>query len=163
MKQICPTGLIFVLLIHLGGCGVYSFSSSGKAPFESLNVAQFENNTLEYQLSDQLTDAVVDAFIRDNTVEIKEPSRAEAVMNGTVVSYRRDPYTYDQSDNVSEYAVKVAVHIKVVKSDSEDIVWEKEFYAEGIYDAFAETEEDGQERVVTQITGDILSSTTKSW
>jgi hypothetical protein len=154
------TGL---LILFAGGCGVYSFSSSGKAPFESLNVAQFENKTMEYQLADQLTDAIVDAFIRDNIVEIKEPSRAEAVMNGTVVSYRRDPYTYDQSDNVSQYAVKVAVHVKVSKSDSEDMIWEKEFYAEGIYDALTETEDDGQQRVVNLLTEDILNSTTKSW
>jgi hypothetical protein len=163
MKLISLLTLSGIICLLTGGCGVYSLSSSGKAPFASLNIAQFENNTLEYQLSDQLTDAVVDAFIRDNIVEIKEPSRAEAVMNGNVVSYRRDPYTYDQSDNVSEYAVKVAVQVKVAKSDSEDIIWEKEFYAEGIYDALTESEEDGQKRVVVLLTEDILSATTKSW
>jgi outer membrane lipopolysaccharide assembly protein LptE/RlpB len=163
MKLIGTISLLIMLLINISGCGVYSFSSSGKAPFESLHVTQFENNTIEYQLSDLLTVAVVEAFIHDNTVEIKESSRAEAIMKGTVVSYRRDPYTYDQSDEVSEYAVKVAVHIKVVKSDSEEIIWEKEFYTEGIYDALAETEVDGQKRAAAQITGDIISSTTKSW
>jgi hypothetical protein len=55
------------------------------------------------------------------------------------------------------------VKIKVVKSDSEDIIWEEDFYAEGIYEAGTETEEDGQNRVVSLLTSDILNHTTKSW
>jgi len=147
----------------MAGCGVYSFSSSGKAAFESLHVNQFENRTIEYQLADRLTDAVVDAFIRDNTVTIMEPSQAEAVMNGTVVSYRREAYTYDQQDIVTEYAVKVGLNIKVVKSESDEVIWEKEFFGQGVYDANTETEEDGQNRVITLLTADIMSFTTKSW
>lgn len=159
------TGVIVIGAVWLAvaGCGVYSFSAAGKSGFTSVNIGQFENNTIEYQLSDRLTDAVIDAFIQDNTVQVKEAARAEAVMNGTVVSYRRDPYTYDQEDIVSEYAVKVTVRIKVVKAGSEDVIWEKDFYAEGIYNALEETEEDGQERAIALLTADILDQTTKSW
>jgi len=163
MKATLYIILIIALSGMIAGCGVYSFSASGKAAFESLHVTQFENRTIEYQLADRLTDAVVDAFIQDNTVTIMEPSQAEAVMNGTMVGYRREPYTYDQQDIVSEYAVKVALQVKVVKSDTEDIIWEKEFFAQGVYDANTETEEDGQQRVVTLLTADIMSFTTKSW
>ena len=152
-----------ILLTLLIGCGVYSFSPSGKPAFESVNVPQFENNTIEYQLSDKLTDAIVDAFIRDNTVKILEASRAEAVMLGTVTNYRRDPYTYDQEDVVTEYVVKVNIHIKVVKASTEDIFWEQDFYAQGIYKSEEETEEDGQNRAITILTADIMDRTTKSW
>jgi len=163
MKRLSAIALILVLPALVGGCGVYSFSASGKAAFETLNIPQFENNTIEYQLSDRLTDGLIDAFITDNNVEITEQSRAEAIMNGTVVSYRRDPYTYTQDDIVTEYAVKVTVNVKVFKTGTEDIIWEEDFYAEGIYDANAETEEDGQDRVITLLTSDILNHTTKSW
>jgi len=155
--------MVGACLSALCGCGVYSFSGAGKAPFASVNVAQFENTTIEYQLADRLTDAVVDAFIRDNTVQVREPSRAEAVMNGTVIGYRRDAYTYDQQDNVKEYAVKVSVHVKVVKAGSDEVIWEKDFYAEGVYDAAAETEDDGQGRAISLLTADIVNQTTKSW
>jgi len=155
--------IIGLCLAALCGCGVYSFSGAGKAPFASVNIAQFENTTIEYQLADRLTDAVVDAFIRDNTVQVREPAKAEALMNGTVVGYRRDPYTYDQQDIVSQYAVKVSVHVKVVKANAEDVIWEKDFYAEGVYDANKETEADGQTRAITLLTANILDQTTKSW
>lgn len=155
--------IIGLCLAVVSGCGVYSFSGAGKAPFASLTVSPFANNTIEYELGDRLTDAVVDAFIRENLVKIVEPSRAEAVMDGTIVSYRRDPYTYDQQDNVSQYAVKVSVKVKVLKSESEDIIWEKDFYAEGVYNVDTEAEEDGQTRAITLLTEDIVNNTTKSW
>jgi len=155
--------ILGVCLAVVSGCGVYSFSGAGKAPFETLNVSPFANNTIEYEMGDRLTDAVVDAFIRENLVKIVEPARAEAVMDGTVEGYRRDPYTYDEQDNVSQYAVKVSVRVKVLKPESEDIIWEKEFYAEGVYDVDTETEEDGQARAVTLLTADIVNNTTKSW
>lgn len=155
--------IIGLCLAVVSGCGVYSFSGAGKAPFATLTVSPFANNTIEYELGDRLTDAVVDAFIRENLVKIVEPSRAEAVMDGTIVSYRRDPYTYDQQDNVSQYAVKVSVKVKVVKSESEDTIWEKDFYAEGVYNVDTETEGDGQTRAITLLTTDIVNNTTKSW
>jgi hypothetical protein len=145
------------------GCGVYSFSPSSKPPFESINVPQFENNTIEYQLSDRLTDAVIDGFIRENLVKVQEASQAEAILYGTVANYRRDPYTYDQEDIVTEYAVKVTVRVKVTRANSEDVVWEDDFYAQGIYNANEESEEDGQNRAISLITSDIMDRTTKSW
>ena len=162
MRLICLAGSV-ILLLALCGCGVYSFSAGGKAPFSSINVAPFENNTREFLLGDRLTDAVVEAFINDNSVQIKEQSRAEAFMNGTVLSYLRQAHTYDKQDNVESYTIKVSVRIKVVKANTEDVIWEDDFFAEGIYNALTEVEEDGQSRVIARLTNDIINYATKSW
>jgi hypothetical protein len=156
-------GILLGLTLTSAGCGVYSFSAAGKAPFSSIAVAQFDNKTPEYQLADRLTDAVVDAFIRDNTIPVKDMSRAEAVLYGSVNNYRRDAYTFNQADVVKEYAVKVTVHVKVVKNGLEDVYWEEDFFAQGIYNADTETEDDGQTRAIEQLTTAILDHTTKSW
>lgn len=162
MTWLCRVLCVFLVLPAMG-CGVYSFSSGGKAPFYSVAVLQFENTTPEYQLSDRLTDGVVDAFIRDNTVQVREKDRADAVLVGSVIGYRRDPYTYDQADVVKEYAVKVTIHVKVVKAGSDDVIWEEDFFAQGVYDANAESENDGQNRAIALLTANILDRTTKNW
>jgi outer membrane lipopolysaccharide assembly protein LptE/RlpB len=162
MKSIIQIAL-FTLTAILAGCGVYSFSPGGKSLFESVNISQFENKTIEYQLADRLTDAVVDAFIKDNTIKVREASKADAILTGTLSGYRRDPYTYDKEDVVTEYVVKVSISVKVVKANSEDVIWEEEFFAQGVYDAIDETEEVGQDRAVTLLTSDIMDRTTKSW
>jgi len=148
----------------IAGCGVYSFSSSSKPPFESINGVPFENETLEGQsVVDPLTNAVINAFILDNTVKIRDASQAEAIMTGTLRSYHRDPYTYDKEDIVTKYAVKISLHVKVVKAKTEDVIWEDDFFAEGAYDAVSETEETGQEKAIALLTEDILNKVTKSW
>lgn len=163
MKNLCVVILAGVTTM-MAGCGVYSFSSSSKPAFESVNVVPFENMTLEGQpVVDPLTNAVVNAFILDNTVKVRDASQAEAVMTGTVMSYHRDPYTYDKEDIVAKYAVKISLHIKVVKAKTEDVIWEDDFFAEGAYDAISETEETGQNRAIALLTEDILNKITKSW
>jgi hypothetical protein len=155
--------LILGLFLMQTGCGVYSFSSSGKKPFNSVSIGQFQNNTIEYQLADRLTDAVIKAFIAEGTVAVKEASKAEAVMIGTVTEYKREPFTYDRQDNVSQFAAKVKVHVKTVKANTEEVIWEEDFVAQGVYEAASELEENGQSRAVDLLTRSILDRTTKSW
>lgn len=161
MKQVrlILAGIVMPLAL---GCGVYSFSASGKKAFSSINIAQFESTTIEYQFADRITDAVINAFIRDNTVPVKEASKAEAIMTGILNEYRRDPYTYDRGDVVSEYVVKVKIHVKVERAGSEDIIWEEDFYAEGIY-GVDDAEESGQQKALDILTANILDRTTKNW
>lgn len=166
MKSTPITSAIAVLILAnfvLAGCGIYSFSASGKPAFESVHVAQFENRTIEFELGTLLTDAVIDMFISDNSISLLESSRSEAIMTGTVVSYVREAYEFDLEDNVSRYAVKVSIHVRVVRANTDDVIWEDDFFAEGIYLADVETEEDGQKRVVELLSSDILDKTTKSW
>lgn len=155
--------LVFLITGLFTGCGIYSFSASGKAAFESVHVGQFENQTIEFELGTLLTDAVIDMFISDNSIAVLENSRAEAIMTGTVVSYQREAHEFDLSDNVSKYVVKVSIHVRVVRANSDDVIWEDDFFAEGIYQADSEIEEDGQRRVIEFLSSDILDKTTKSW
>lgn len=157
-------GIVILGLLILGtGCGVYSFSASGKKPFSSVSISQFDNRTIEYQLADRLTDAVMNAFISDGSIPVREASKAEAVMTGTVTEYRRDAYTYDKQDNVSEYAANVKIHVKVVKANTEEVIWEEDFFAQGVYNPSTETEEDGQNKAIAILKSNILDRTTKSW
>ena len=162
-RAIFQAFLLITIVLFFEGCGVYSFSPSGKPDFKSVYINQFETTTIEFQLADRLTEQVIDAFIEDNTVEIREKSQAEADMQGTMTSYKRDPYTYDINDQVSEYVVKINIHVRVTKTGTEEVFWEDDFYAEGVYKADTETEEDGQNRAIAILTADILDRTTKSW
>jgi len=162
-RRYLPIILIGFTAVLLSGCGVYSFSPSGKPDFESVYINQFETTTIEFQLADRLSEQVIDAFIEDNTVKIRDKSQAEADLQGSVTGYKRDPYTYDKSDQVTEYVVKVNIHVKVAKTGTEDIYWEEDFYAEGVYKADSETEEEGQDRAIAILAADILDRTTKSW
>jgi hypothetical protein len=50
----------------------------------------------------------------------------------------------------------------VEKTGSDDVIWEDDFYAEGIYTTES-TEESGQQRALDILTANILDRTTKNW
>jgi len=152
---------ILVLLLS-GGCAVYSFNPGGKSSIKTISVSQFENKTIEYGLSDRMTDLVIDAFINDGNLKVVPPGEADAILNGVLTDYERKAYTYDENNNVSQYAVEVVFNITLTKPDGEDF-WQERFFSEGIYDANIETEEDGQVKAADKLVIDILNRTTKSW
>ena len=125
-------------------------------------MTQFENKTIEYGLSSRMTDLVVDAFLSDGNLKVVSPSDADAVLVGTLTNYERKPYTYDESDNVSQYVVKLVFDI-TLKGEGDKELWTERFYSEGIYSADDQTEEDGQALAADKLVVDIINRTTKSW
>ena len=153
----------FLVMVLLGSsCGIYSLSPGGKSSIKTIAVRQFENNTIEYALSSRLTDLVVDAIIADGNLKIVSENDADAILTGVLTNYVRNPYTYDESDNVSQYVVKLTFDITLLKN-TDEVIWEDTFYSEGVYEAADETDEDGQIRAAQKLVVDIINKTTKSW
>lgn len=163
MMNVYSKGLVAVLfLVCCAGCGVYSFSPGGKSSIKTIAVTQFENKTIEYGLSSRMTDLVIDAFISDGNLKIVSQSEADATLIGVMTNYERKPYTYDESDVVSQYVVKIVFDI-VLKGKDEKEIWREKFYNEGIYSADEQTEDDGQVLAADKLVIDIINRTTKSW
>ena len=164
MHKLQRVTVIILILAGLTGCGVYSFSPGGKSSIKSIAVTQFENKTIEAGLSSTMTDLVVKAFIADGNLKIVSEKDADAILEGTLESYSRDPQTFDTTDNVSRYAVHIAFDIVLKKGGgSDEELWKQSFTSEGIYLADSETEEDGQSRAAQKLVIDIINRTTKNW
>jgi hypothetical protein len=156
--------VIALILAGLTGCGVYSFSPGGKSSIKTIAVNQFENETIEVGLSSTMTDLVINAFIADGSLKVVSENQADAVLQGTLSSYAREPHTFDASDNVSRYAVRIIFNITLKKGGgSDEELWKQAFTSEGIYLADEETEEDGQSRAAQKLVVDIINRTTKNW
>ena len=163
MMIICSKGLVAVLfLVCWTGCGIYSFSPGGKSSIKTIAVMQFENKTIEYGLSSRMTDLVIDAFINDGNLKVVSQSEADAILIGVMTNYERKPYTYDESDVVSQYVVKIVFDITLHGKDEKEL-WRERFYSEGIYSADEQTEDDGQVLAADKLVIDIINRTTKSW
>ncbi len=156
--------VLALILAGLTGCGVYSFSPGGKSSIKTIAVNQFENETIEVGLSSTMTDLVINAFIADGSLKVVSENQADAVLQGTLSRYAREPHTFDASDNVSRYAVRIIFNITLKKGGgSDEELWKQAFTSEGIYLADEETEEDGQSRAAQKLVVDIINRTTKNW
>ena len=151
---------LFALLI---GCGVYTFNPRGKSDIKSIAIERFDNKTAEYGIADRMTDLVIDAFMADGNLEIVSADKADAVLTGTLASYDRRPYTYDQNDQVQEYQVVMTFDITLKEPSDESEIWTEKMNQTGLYDILEETEEDAQNKAVGYLVESILNKTTKSW
>jgi len=156
-------GIIAVTVFLLGiSCGVYTFSPSALGGIKSIAIPLFENQTLEGGIAEKLTDALAAGFVADNTLRVVPEGRSDSVLRGSVVSYDRSAYTYDETESVSEYIVRMEVNVSFIESKSGKIIWEDRLSNWGTY-ATTEIEEIGQDGAIAKLVEDILNRTVKGW
>lgn len=164
--------LIFFLLFV--GCGFYSFSGSSLSGLNTIGIPVFENQTLEYGISESLTDTLINLFVRDNTLKVTSEKKADSVLKGTILKYERMAYTFDANENVKEYKVRIFVAVSFEDKKHKKTLWEeKNMEGWGIYSAVAiptssgadsiETEDMGKARATKKLAEDILNKTVKGW
>ncbi len=155
--------LIIVCLLLLLSCGPYSFSGKTITGIKSVYIPVFDNETIEYGLGEELTNKVTDAIVADNTLRVVDREAADAILNATVTSFERTSEIYNIEDQVQEYRVTLAIQARFVKADGE-LVWEEpRLTAFGLYDAQAETLDDGKTEALEKIAEVIVNRTVRDW
>ena len=163
--------LVFLLFF---GCGFYSFSGSPLSGINTIGIPVFENQTLEYGISESLTDSLINLFVRDNTLKVVNEKKADSVLKGAIMKYERVAHTFDASENVKEYKVRIFVDASFEDKKHKKVMWEqKNMEGWGIYSAVAilttsgadsiETEDSGKARAIKKLAEDILNKTVKGW
>ncbi len=164
MKRSLSLLILLMFFLVLLSCGVYTFSPSALGGIKSIAIPLFENQTLESGIGEKLTDGLSAAFVTDNSLRVLPEGRSDSILRGTVVSYSREAYTYDESEAVSEYIVRIEVDIKFIEYKSDKVIWEDSRMSNwGTYDSASETEELGRDRAIGKLVEDILNRTVKGW
>jgi hypothetical protein len=157
-------GIILSTIFLLGiSCGIYTFSPSALGGIKSIAIPLFENQTLEGGVAEELTDALAQGFVADNTLRVVPEGRSDSIIRGSVVLYEPAPYTYDETESVSEYIVRIEVDVQFVESKSDKIIWEERLSNWGTYSSLEETEDTGRDRAIAKLVEDILNRTVKGW
>jgi hypothetical protein len=94
---LCPW---LFLLMH---CGFYSFSGSTLPPdIKTVYIPLFENKTPEFGVDQRITDLLVAAVTKDNTLKIAGAQTADARVLGTLMQIEDRAGQYDQNEQASE-------------------------------------------------------------
>jgi hypothetical protein len=147
----------------ISACGVYTFNPRGKSEISTLAVEPFENSTPQYGLADVMTETVIDAFIADGSIKVVSSDVAQAILVGKLTRYERLAHEFNEFDQVSRYKVQVGVDVALKNPADRSDIWTIQLTLDGVYDADAESEEDGRRRVGEQLVEAVLNKTTKSW
>jgi outer membrane lipopolysaccharide assembly protein LptE/RlpB len=160
---------ILVPALAAGGCG-YTLSSSLPSHVKTLAIPVFANNTVEFGLADEVTQALVNAFLADRSLKIVGEREADSALRGTIVTYDNHVFGYTQQERATQYeivlVVKVAFHDLVKNRDlwKEDALTVRTTYnVVAVGTAPPQTETDGRRDVIQKLADQIVSRTVQGW
>lgn len=158
--------IIFVPLLTTLGCFYYSTSGSLPTHISTVAIPLFENETLEYGIDEELTDAVIDAFMADNILKVVDKRHADSIILAKIVEVRDEPFTYDEHENVQSYKFRLFVNIKCKDLKKHRVLWEEDYMEGwGTYPApgMPAEREEGINMAIEKLATDIVNKTVAGW
>jgi len=161
--------LFLLILPFLLSCG-YTASSSLPGHIKSIAIPVFKNETLEYRIEEEISNAVIDKFVADNRLRVVGERAASSVLLGTVTGYQRRVFSYSAGEVAQEYEVTLKVAIEFKDASSGRIIWKDEslvssarYFAVEMAGQKAQTEQEGRLPAIAFLANDILTRTVEGW
>ena len=145
----------------LSGCAHYSTSATGSGGIRTVAIPLLENESLEASIHQALTDSLTQGFVTDGALRVVDEDLADAILQGTVIEVKEDPFTY--GDQADQY--QISVFLKVVFYDTREkkTIWEAErMRGYGIYSASGTRElnrQEGLNAAIQLLTRDVVDRT----
>lgn len=151
-----------LVVLALAGCG-YSFRSPVPPHLETVYVPTFENETREFQLTQQMTEKVINEFLNESRLSLAGGEEdADLVVLGTITEYEEEALSYDpgQAGNPDVFSRRVLLRIDIRLEDRvrDETLWENPSLEEWgeFSEEDGETREDGIRRALEKIGEEIL-------
>src|SRR5262245_55617522 len=90
--------------VAVSGCA-YTVSGVLPSHLKTLAVPVFANKTVEFRLADDVTEAITNAFIADRRLRIGRERDADAVLRGSIVTYKNQVYGYTTQERAVTYEI----------------------------------------------------------
>lgn len=164
--------MLIAAAIGCQSCSHYSFSPAGgrggKGGLSTIAIPILVNETLEYGVEQELTDALVEEFTDDNSLRVVPEDEAESILRGTVVGYERPVLSYDAGGLPREYKVRVLARLSYENLSTKETIWEDQIEGWAIYSVTGEggglTSEDEAKAVAFEkLAQDVLAKTVQGW
>lgn len=149
-------------------CG-YSTTSRTAKDIKTIHVPFFENKTAEPNLEISVTERVIDNLVRDNTLKVVSEDGADAVLDGSIVEFKNQPFSFNQDLNAEEYIVVIRVVATLYNRRTNEPIWQdRSFQGDGSYfieqvETEARTFNDAVDESLREITERILNLTVQDW
>lgn len=150
-----------LLFLPLLSCAYYSTSATGSGGMRTVAIPLLENESLEANIHQALTDSLIQGFVTDGALRVVDEDLADAVLQGTIVEVKEDPFTY--GERADQY--QIAIFVKIVFYDTREkkAIWEAErMRGYGIYSASGVRESNRQEGLnaaMQMLTRDVVDRT----
>jgi outer membrane lipopolysaccharide assembly protein LptE/RlpB len=149
--------VLFTLLLFLAlqsGCG-YHFIGENSEVLSGINaiaIPYFENKTYQSGLERQVTEALVDEFVKSRAIAIVSEGDADAVIRGVVEEFREFVSAFDENDYALEYGSFLSLSVTLERKDTGEVLWRNKslthFEDYNVSSAIALTEENKEQAIL---------------
>lgn len=115
-KSLLPTHIKTVYVDNFVNKIDMTAEISNKKPY-TLYKANLEND---------LTKGILERFIFDGNLKVvTNKDEADSILSGELIEYAKEPLRYDDSDNVTEFKVRVAAAVKFIDLKDNKVIWQE--------------------------------------
>ncbi len=139
LKKIANSISIFLIV----GCSYYSMAGSIPANINNVYIPLIENDTAEFEISENLTTKITQEIAIQNILKITDNSNGDSTILGVITSATDGPFTFDSNEQVDEYRFSISLKILWVDNENEKNLIEKTFTGFGNYSINNDPSSDG--------------------
>jgi len=139
LKKIVNSISIFLIV----GCSYYSMAGSIPANINNVYIPLIENDTAEFEISENLTSKITQEIAIQNILKITDNSNSDSTILGVITSATDGPFTFDSNEQVDEYRFSISLKILWVDNENEKNLIEKTFTGFGNYSINNDPSSDG--------------------
>jgi hypothetical protein len=121
---------IFVLILLLfgplqNGCGYHFIGGESEilSGINAIAIPYFENKTYQSGLERQVTEALVDEFVKSRAIAIVSESDADAVIRGVIEEFREYVSAFDEDDSALEYTSFLSLSVTLERKETGEVLW----------------------------------------
>jgi len=108
------------------GCG-YSLRASLPSNIKTVHITVLQNRTQEPGIEDFLTQALTQALITSGMARIAaNAEQADGVLEGSIVGYSLTSLAFNQTANVTQYRLQIALSLSLRDRRTGDVVWKQD-------------------------------------
>jgi hypothetical protein len=169
MRKVNATALaLAIAAAAVLSCGPYTFNPNVPGYIKSVAIPLFKNpRTFKYGAERVLTDAVIDEFVADGTLDVAGEDVADSKLQVEIVNYKKEALSYDVQEVVKEYNLAVVVSGTFTDLINNQVLWQEPSMYESVsYYAIgpnAETEDDALDRLAEELARKIVNRTLQGW
>jgi len=161
--------VLICIFFILSGCS-YSVHSTAYPNLKKILIQPFENKTAEYYLGDDLLLSLNNSFRDDGRLR-PVTIAPDCQLEGTVIDFSNNAFSYDQSNSVQEFQVKILFSVTFTDLQKNIVIYENksllltENYAPrpDIGTSSFKTKEEAEKQIYLDLFQTILKNSLESW
>jgi len=100
----------------------------------------FTNLTDRPGIETVITTAVIDEFVKTNQVAVVSKEESEAILVGSLLSYKLTAVSYSTADVIKEYRLSIELSLRLIQKSDNIIIWKDDAISD--YEDFTVTATD---------------------